>query len=101
MTKEERHAIILDNLLRHERVQVSELAEILEVSAVTIRKDLTELEKDGKLYRSHGQAIKMDPYINNRSVNEKEKLMPKEKMMAKKFSLESEEEWMLILFSTR
>ena len=81
MTKEERHAIILDNLLRHERVQVSELAEILEVSAVTIRKDLTELEKDGKLYRSHGHAIKMDPYINNRSVNEKEKLMPKEKLM--------------------
>lgn len=80
MTKEERHAIIMDNLLRHERVQVSELAEILEVSAVTIRKDLTELEKAGKLYRSHGHAIKMNPYINNRSVNEKEKLMPSQKL---------------------
>jgi len=80
MTKEERHAIIMDNLLRHERVQVSELADSLEVSTVTIRKDLTELEKEGKLYRSHGHAIKMNPYINNRSVNEKEKLMPSQKL---------------------
>lgn len=81
MTKEERHAIILDSLMRHERVQVSELSEALEVSAVTIRKDLTELEKKGKLYRSHGHAIKMNPYANNRTVNEKEKLMPTQKMM--------------------
>lgn len=79
MTKEERHSIILENLMLHERVQVSELAETLDVSAVTIRKDLTELEKNGKLYRSHGHAIKKDPYINNRSVNEKEKLMPSQK----------------------
>lgn len=81
MTKEERHAIILENLMLHERVQVSELAETLDVSAVTIRKDLTELEKQGKLYRSHGHAIKMNPYVNNRSVNEKEKLMPAQKML--------------------
>lgn len=79
MTKEERHEIILDNLLSHERLVVSELAELLHVSAVTIRKDLTELEKKGLLYRSHGHAIKMNPYINNRTVNEKEKLMPGQK----------------------
>lgn len=81
MTKEERHAIILDSLMKHERVQVSELAETLEVSAVTIRKDLSELEKQGRLYRSHGHAIKTDPYINNRSVIEKETLMPTQKML--------------------
>ena len=80
MTKDERHSMILDNLTRHERVQVSELAGLLEVSAVTIRKDLTELEKNGKLYRSHGHAIKMDPYASNRTVNEKEKLMPSQKI---------------------
>ncbi len=81
MTKEERHTIILDSLMRHERVQVSELAEQLDVSAVTIRKDLSELEKQGRLYRSHGHAIKADPYINNRSVNEKATIMPAEKML--------------------
>ncbi|MBD5185302.1 MAG: DeoR/GlpR transcriptional regulator [Bacteroides sp.] len=102
MTKEERHAIILDNLLRHERVQVSELADILEVSAVTIRKDLTELEKAGKLYRSHGHAIKMDPYINNRSVNEKEKLMPKEKLLigAKAASLITRDDSIIVASGT-
>lgn len=81
MTKEERHAIILENLMKQERVQVSELVELLDVSAVTIRKDLTELEKKGRLYRSHGHAIKTDPYINNRSIIEKEKLMTSEKML--------------------
>lgn len=79
MTKEERHALILETLIKHESVQVSDLSTLLGVSAVTIRKDLTELEKDNKLYRSHGKAILINPYINNRSVNEKEKLSAEEK----------------------
>lgn len=79
MTKEERHELILETLIKHESVQVSDLSTLLEVSAVTIRKDLTELEKENKLYRSHGKAILINPYINNRSVNEKEKLASDEK----------------------
>lgn len=79
MTKEERHNFILENLLRQEAIQVSDLAAMIDVSSVTIRKDLTELEKENKLYRSHGKAILINPYINNRTVNEKEKLARKEK----------------------
>ena len=79
MTKEERHQLILETLIKQESAQVSDLAALLEVSAVTIRKDLTELEGDNKLYRSHGKAILINPYINNRSVNEKEKLATEEK----------------------
>ena len=79
MTKEERYALIIETLIKHESVQVSALSSLLGVSAVTIRKDLTELEKDNKLYRSHGKAILINPYINNRSVNEKEKLATEEK----------------------
>ena len=52
MTKEDRQNIILDYLLKSGSVQVSDLAITLAVSSVTIRKDLTELEKEGKLYRS-------------------------------------------------
>lgn len=74
LTKEERHNTILENLLRHETMQVSELSSILGVSTVTIRKDLSELELEKKLYRSHGRAILMNPYITNRTVNEKEHL---------------------------
>ena len=71
MTKEERQSAILDQLLKQGSVLVSALSDNLQVSAVTIRKDLTDLERQGRLYRSHGTA--------NRSVNEKEKLFPEEK----------------------
>ena len=47
MTKEERHNLILDYLMQNNSVLVSELAMKLNVSSVTIRKDLTELEKAG------------------------------------------------------
>lgn len=79
LTKEERHQLILETLLSQESMQVSDLSALLDVSAVTIRKDLTELEKNNKLYRSHGKAILINPYITNRSVSEKEKLARKEK----------------------
>lgn len=79
MTKEERHQLILDTLMRHESIPVSSLSMLLDVSAVTIRKDLTELEAENKLYRSHGKAVLINPYINNRSINEKEKLQRTEK----------------------
>ena len=67
--------------MKQSSVQVSELAELLNVSSVTIRKDLTELEKNGRLYRSHGKAILINPFANNRSVNEKESLNAEEKQL--------------------
>lgn len=69
----------MSTLLNKGTVQVTELAEALGVSSVTVRKDLTELEKSNKLYRSHGRAILLNPFANNRSVNEKEKLAPEQK----------------------
>ncbi|MGN1264463.1 MAG: DeoR family transcriptional regulator, partial [Muribaculaceae bacterium] len=50
MSKEERHAAILERLMQFESVLVTDLASMLSVSLVTIRKDLTELEKASKLY---------------------------------------------------
>lgn len=79
MTKEKRHSFILEQLMKRESVTVTDLSTQLEVSLVTIRKDLTELEREGKLYRSHGKAKLLNPFANNRSVNEKEKLFPEEK----------------------
>ena len=81
MTKEERHSIILDLLLQNDSILVTDLAEKLNVSSVTIRKDLTELENAKKLYRNHGKAILIDPYIDNRNVSEKEKLCVEEKRL--------------------
>lgn len=79
MTKEERHNAILEQLIKTDAILVSDLSDRLAVSSVTIRKDLTELEKAGKLYRSHGKAIAINPFTGNRTVNEKEKLYPEEK----------------------
>ncbi len=81
MTKEERHNIIMNLLLQHDAMLVTELADKLNVSSVTIRKDLTELEKAKKLYRNHGRAILISPYTPNRSINEKEKYHTDEKQL--------------------
>ena len=79
MTKEQRHEIIMEELIKHGSVLVTDLVRLLDVSAVTVRKDLTELEKSDKLYRNHGKAVLINPYINNRSVSVKEKLATDEK----------------------
>lgn len=51
-----RHDEILQILARLKKVTVGELTERLGVSEVTIRKDLTLLEEQGKLLRTHGGA---------------------------------------------
>lgn len=81
MTKEERQSIILELLIQHNSILVTDLATHLNVSSVTIRKDLTDLEREKKLNRNHGKAILIDPYIDNRNVSEKEKLYVEEKRL--------------------
>lgn len=79
MIKKKRQAQIIDVLMKEEAMSVSELAEMLAVSSVTIRKDLNELEQANKLYRSHGRARIINPFTLNRSVSEKEKLATEQK----------------------
>ncbi|ADY28621.1 DeoR family transcriptional regulator [Cellulophaga geojensis KL-A] len=74
-----RHQIILDILAREKHVEVVDLCEQLNVSAVTIRKDLRLLEEKGLLFRTHGGASLENPYINERAVGEKEKISVEEK----------------------
>jgi len=81
MNLNERHTQILNILHNQGSVMVTDLAEKLAVSSVTIRKDLTYLEEQKLLYRTHGKAILIDPYINNRHVSEKEKLFMEEKRL--------------------
>jgi DeoR/GlpR family transcriptional regulator of sugar metabolism len=47
---------ILDLLATHNNIKVTSLAELLDVSQVTIRKDLDVLEKKGIIHRCHGYA---------------------------------------------
>ncbi len=57
MNAAERKRNILDILREKESVQVGELTEIFNVSKVTIRTDLDDLEQKGLLVRTHGGAM--------------------------------------------
>lgn len=74
-----RHQTILKKIEEEKYVAVADLCLELEVSAVTIRKDLKFLEEKGLLHRTHGGASIENPYINDRPVNEKEKIRVQEK----------------------
>lgn len=69
----ERHQYILNLLQKRGSASVTDLADELKVSEVTIRKDLSVLEQQKKLYRTHGSAVLISPYIRDRHVSEKEK----------------------------
>lgn len=75
----ERHRIILEKLNEKGYVNVHDLSQELRVSSVTIRKDLKVLEDRNMLFRTHGSATLKNPYINERPVNEKEKVRVEEK----------------------
>ncbi len=53
----ERRRIIKEYLKEHNPVQVQELSRLLNVSEVTVRRDLEFLEKEGLLTRTHGGAV--------------------------------------------
>ena len=57
----ERQAWILAELHRHGRVEVGALAEALEVSEDTVRRDLRSLAAEGHLQKTHGGAVVLDP----------------------------------------
>lgn len=60
MLKTERHNIILSVLKEEGVVSVSALNELLHVSSMTIRRDLSELEEAGLLLKVHGGAQSID-----------------------------------------
>lgn len=57
MLQEERQKIILQQITLHHKVLSTELCVLLDVSLDTVRRDLAELEKDGKIVKVHGGAL--------------------------------------------
>ena len=53
----ERHLKIIELISKRGTVQVEELAKILDVSLMTIRRDLEKLRQEGRIDRCHGGAI--------------------------------------------
>jgi DeoR family transcriptional regulator of aga operon len=59
----DRGELILQELLRNGHVSVDGLAKSFNVSAATIRRDLTDLERLGLLRRNHGGAVPVAPML--------------------------------------
>src|SRR5882724_4756406 len=54
---------ILTSLQRDGSVSVEQLSERLEISVVTVRRDLDLLEQKGLLRRTHGGAVSIEPFF--------------------------------------
>lgn len=68
MLKEERHQTILNEVDLHNRILITDIAEALDVSIDTIRRDVKELDAENKLRKVHGGAISMG-YMNSSAKN--------------------------------
>ncbi|MCH2449910.1 MAG: DeoR/GlpR family DNA-binding transcription regulator [Gracilimonas sp.] len=88
MTVTERHEKILHELKENGKVSVQKLSDELDVSEVTIRKDLRVLEDKVLLFRTHGGATQTNPYTSDRPVSEKEKMQAEEKNAIAKKAVE-------------
>jgi DeoR family transcriptional regulator, aga operon transcriptional repressor len=75
----ERHQFILERLKKEGMVKVVDLCNELNVSSVTIRKDLQFLENKNLVYRTHGGGTSSNPYTSDRPVKEKAAIMAGEK----------------------
>jgi len=85
MFAEERRKQIIKLLENKKRASVNELSQNFDVSRATIRRDLSELEKDGFLRRTHGGAIlsgssKLEPTFKEKE----DKLAIEKKSIGKK-----------------
>lgn len=80
MNNVERHHFIVNHLQKKGSINVLELCKLLNVSSVTIRKDLKLLEDRQLLFRTHGGATLINPYTIDRTVFEKEKIQMQEKV---------------------
>ena len=74
MLKEERQKIILDKLNENDIIQVSQMTDLLDVTDMTIRRDLKELEDKNLLVRIHGGASKIEK-ARPREFSNEEKLL--------------------------
>jgi len=79
MNFQKRKQIILEKLNLAGEVDIKLLALELDISEITMRRDLNQLAADGLLYRTHGGAMKVDPlqvphdFMNKAAKNVEEK----------------------------
>ena len=70
----ERHKYILDKLNEYGFIRITDVADELGVTKVTIRNDVKILESKGLLYKVHGSARLANPHIADRDLETKSHL---------------------------
>ncbi|PWL38390.1 DeoR family transcriptional regulator [Flagellimonas aquimarina] len=89
MLKEERQHVILNEVALHNKVLLTDIAEMLDVSIDTIRRDVKELDSENKLRKVHGGAVSLgftNSTVRNTNIyalEEKKKIAEKAVMMLK------------------
>ncbi len=83
MLKEERQQTILNEVELHNRVLLTDIAEMLDVSVDTIRRDVKELDADNKLRKVHGGAISLG-FTLPASQNQNIYALPQKTIIARK-----------------
>lgn len=70
----ERRKYILDSLNKHGFVRIADIADELNVTRATIRKDMRFLESKQMLYRTHGSASPVNPHAADVNVEVKSRI---------------------------
>ena len=84
----ERHKYILDNLNKYGFVRITDVANELGVTKVTIRKDVKILEGKGLLYKVHGSARPANPHVADMDVHVKDNINRDSKRLIAQRALE-------------
>ena len=74
-----RQKIIREQLKEHKSVRIAELADLLQVTKETVRRDLGSMEKSGELIRTHGGAYILDGVQNDLDLSTRQVLRIQEK----------------------
>ncbi|MBN1909265.1 MAG: DeoR/GlpR transcriptional regulator [Pirellulales bacterium] len=79
-SRNDRQEEIRDLLTQRGRLSVEELAETLQVTTMTIRRDLAAMEQDGMLTRTHGGCVLQSPFVNELPFTEKDQQRQPQKL---------------------
>lgn len=83
----ERHEQILQILMEKKSVTVGELSKTMFVSDATIRRDLSQMEKEGLIKRSHGGAVLFESTNDETSILMREQENIKQKKIIAEIAL--------------
>jgi DeoR/GlpR family transcriptional regulator of sugar metabolism len=85
----ERDALIIEKLKQYGKVMVTDLAEELAVTPMTIRRDFTRLEQQGLLQKLHGAAVPpLDNLLKEKAFGEKKLIQSHQKRLIAQGALE-------------